>query len=72
MAIGAKALALAGVMAGVYLPNLPPTIQSIVSSDTTNSAQAPVKYHAPSHLVKPLDYIVDGALKIDLRIKPKL
>ena len=58
------------VTAGVYLPNLPPSMRAVVSGDTSNGAQAPVKYHAAQHVSHPLDYIVDGAVKIDLDIKP--
>ncbi len=58
------------VTAGVYLPNLPPSMRAVVSGDTSNGAQAPVKYHAAQHVAHPLDYIVDGAVKIDLDIKP--
>lgn len=59
------------VTAGVYLPNLPPSMRAVVSGDTSNGAQAPVKYHAAEHVAHPLDYIVDGAVKIDLDIKPQ-
>lgn len=58
------------VTAGVYLPNLPPTMRAIVTGDTSNGAQAPVRYHAAEHVARSLGYIVDGALKIDLDIKP--
>ncbi|HSY50639.1 MAG TPA: SpoIVB peptidase S55 domain-containing protein [Thermoanaerobaculia bacterium] len=58
------------VTAGVYLPNLPPTMRAIVSSDTSNGPQAPVRYHASEHLAHPLDYIIDGVVKIDLDVKP--
>ncbi len=58
------------VTAGVYLPNLPPTMRAIVTSDTSNGPQAPVRYHASQHLAHPLDYIVDGVVKIDLDVKP--
>jgi hypothetical protein len=58
------------VTAGVYLPNLPPTMRAIVTSDTSNGSQAPVRYHASQHLAHPLDYIVDGVVKIDLDVKP--
>ena len=58
------------VTAGVYLPNLPPTMRAIVSSDTSNGPQAPVRYHASQHLAHPLGYIVDGVVKIDLDVKP--
>ena len=51
-------------------PNMPPSMRAVVSGDTSNGAQAPVKYHAAEHLARSLDYIVDGAVKIDLDIKP--
>jgi hypothetical protein len=60
------------VTAGVYLPNLPPTMHAVVSNDTSNAAQAPVKYHSFDHQAHALGYIVDGALKIDLEIKPQI
>lgn len=60
------------VTAGVYLPNLPPTIRAIVSGDTSNGSQAPVKYFASNQQAHSLGYIVDGALKIDLDIKPQI
>jgi hypothetical protein len=60
------------VTAGVYLPNLPPTMRAIVSSDTSNGSQAPVRYHASQHLAHPLGYIVDGVVKIDLDVKPAI
>ncbi|HEV8431842.1 MAG TPA: SpoIVB peptidase S55 domain-containing protein [Thermoanaerobaculia bacterium] len=60
------------VTSGVYLPNLPPTMHAVVSNDTSNAAQAAVKYHSFDHQAHPLGYIVDGALKIDLDIKPAI
>lgn len=60
------------VTAGVYLPDLPPTMRAVVAGDTTNGAQAPVKYHPAAKTARPLGYIVDGALKIDLDIKPTI
>lgn len=60
------------VTAGAYFPMLPPTMTAVVNGDTSNSAQAPVKYYAAAHQAHPLDYIVDGALKIDLDIKPQV
>jgi len=60
------------VTAGVYLPNLPPTMRAIVSSDTSNGPQSPVRYHAAQHLARPLGYIVDGVVKIDLDVKPAI
>ena len=60
------------VTSGVYLPNLPPSMRAVVSGDTSNGAQAPVKYHAAGHQARPLGYIVDGALKIDIDVKPAI
>jgi hypothetical protein len=60
------------VTAGVYLPDLPPSMTAVVEGDTSNSTRAPVRYFAPEHLARPLDYIVDGALKIDLQISPNV
>lgn len=60
------------VTAGVYLPDLPPTMRAVVAGDTSNGAQAAVKYHPASQQARPLGYIVDGALKIDLDIKPTI
>jgi hypothetical protein len=60
------------VTSGVYLPNLPPSMRAIVSADTSNGAQAPVKYHATGQQARPLGYIVDGALKIDLDVRPAI
>jgi hypothetical protein len=60
------------VTAGVYLPNLPPSIRAVVSADTSNGSQSPVKYYAANQQAKSMGYIVDGALKIDLDIKPQI
>jgi len=70
LTIGLYSSAEGAVTAGVYLPNLPPSMRAVVSGDTSNGAQASVKYHAAEHLTRSLDYIVDGAVKIDLEIKP--
>jgi hypothetical protein len=60
------------VTAGVYLPNLPPSIRAVVTADTSNSAQAPVRYYAAGQQARTLDYIIDGAVKIDVTIRPQL
>jgi hypothetical protein len=60
------------VTAGVYLPNLPPSMRAVVSADTSNGPQSPVRYYAGEHLARPLGYIVEGAVKIDLDVKPNL
>ena len=59
------------VSAGVYHPALPPTMQVIVQDDSSNKASMVVKFHPSSFTSSPLDYIVDGALKIDLDIRPR-
>ncbi|HEX2832171.1 MAG TPA: SpoIVB peptidase S55 domain-containing protein [Thermoanaerobaculia bacterium] len=60
------------VTSGVYLPNLPPSMRAVVSADTSNGAQAAVKYHPAGQSARPLGYIVDGALKIDIDVQPTL
>jgi SpoIVB peptidase S55 len=60
------------VTAGVYLPSLPPSIRAVVSDDTSNGAQAPVRYHATSQQARSLGWIVDGAVKIDVEVKPAI
>ena len=60
------------VTSGVYLPNLPPSMRAVVVADTSNGAQAAVKYHPAGHNARPLGYIVEGALKIDIDVQPAL
>jgi SpoIVB peptidase S55 len=60
------------VTSGVYLPNLPPSMRAVVSADTSNGLQAAVKYHPSGQSARPLGYIVDGALKIDLDVQPAI
>ncbi|HVT01961.1 MAG TPA: SpoIVB peptidase S55 domain-containing protein [Thermoanaerobaculia bacterium] len=60
------------VTAGVYRPDLPPSVHAIVNNDSSNSAQASVRFHAPDHQSRPLDFVVDGAVKIDVDVKSKL
>jgi SpoIVB peptidase S55 len=71
LAVGLYSSGDGAVTAGVFLPVLPPTMNAVVSGDTSNAAQAPVKYYASEHQAHQLDYIVEGALKIDLEIKPQ-
>jgi len=72
LTLGVYSSAEGAVTAGVYLPNLPPTMRAVVSNDTSNGAQAPVRYHPSEHLARSLGYIVDGVLKIDLDVKPQI
>jgi hypothetical protein len=60
------------VTSGVYLPNLPPSMRAVVTADTSNGAQAAVKYHPSGQSARALGYIIDGALKIDLDVQPTL
>jgi hypothetical protein len=60
------------VTSGVYLPNLPASMRAVVAADTSNGLQAAVKYHPSGQTARPLGYIVDGALKIDLDVQPTL
>jgi hypothetical protein len=60
------------VSAGVYHPKLPPSMQAVVTADTTNSSSAPVRVDATLHESRTLDYIVDGAVRIDVQIRPAL
>jgi hypothetical protein len=72
LTIGLYSSAEGAVTAGVYLPNLPPSMRAVVNADSTNGAQSVVRYHAAQHLARPLGYIVDGAVKIDLEVKPQI
>jgi hypothetical protein len=72
LTIGLYSSADGAVAAGVYLPNLPPSMRAVLSADTSNGAQASVRYYAAEHLARSLGYIVDGAVKIDLDVKPQL
>lgn len=60
------------VTSGVYLPSLPPSMRAVVVADTSNGAQAAVKYHPAGQTARSLGYIVDGALKIDLDVQPQM
>lgn len=70
--VGLYSNAEGAVTSGVYLPNLPPSMRAVVSADTTNAPKAPVKYYAAGHQARSLGYIIDGALKIDLEVKPSI
>lgn len=59
------------VTSGVYLPNLPPSMRAVVVADTSNGVQAAVKYHPAGQSARPLGYIVEGALKIDIDVQPQ-
>ena len=72
LTVGLYSSAEGAVTAGVYLPNLPPTMRAVVTADTSNGSQAPVRYHAANHVAKSLPYIVDGAVKIDIDVKPQI
>ena len=54
----------------VFVPGSEPTPLAV--RRPVPAAQATVKYHSTDHQAHPLGYIVDGALKIDLDIKPQI
>lgn len=60
------------VAAGVHMPSLPPSMRAVVAGDTSNSAQAPVRFSAASQQSKPMQYIVDGAVKVDIQVRPAI
>jgi hypothetical protein len=72
LAVGFYSTSEGAVTTGVYLPNLPPSMRAVVMADTSNGAQAPVKYHPAGTQVRSLGYIIDGATKIDLEVRPAL
>ncbi|HUP45340.1 MAG TPA: SpoIVB peptidase S55 domain-containing protein [Thermoanaerobaculia bacterium] len=72
LTVGLYSPADGAVTAGVYLPNLPPTMRAVVTSDTSNAPKLPVRYHGSVRQARSLGYIVEGALKIDLKIRPNL
>jgi hypothetical protein len=60
------------VTAGVYLPNLPPSMRAVVTEDSSNRAQAVVKYDTPPHQTRSMPYIIDGAVKLDVDVKARM
>jgi SpoIVB peptidase S55 len=72
LTVGLYSTSEGAVTSGVYLPNLPPSMRAVVVADTSNGAQAAVKYHPAGQSARPLGYIVDGALKIDIDVQPAL
>ncbi len=60
------------VSAGVHMPNLPPSMRAVVAGDTSNGAQAPVRYFAANQQARPLAYIIDGSVKIDIDVRPAI
>ncbi len=72
LTVGLYSTSEGAVTAGVYLPNLPPSIRAVVSDDTSNGAKAPVRYHAAARDARSLGYIIDGAVRIDVPIRPSI
>ncbi|MFN2441934.1 MAG: SpoIVB peptidase S55 domain-containing protein [Thermoanaerobaculia bacterium] len=60
------------VSGGVFHPSLPPSMMTVLAGDSSNGSGTPVKVNASFRDSRPLDYIVDGAVKIDLQIRPAL
>lgn len=72
LTVGLYALDDGAVSAGVYHPSLPPSMHAVVAADSSNAAAAAVKVGSPSSQSRPLDYIVDGAVRIDVQIRPRV
>ncbi len=60
------------VTGGVYLPELPPSLQAVVTADSSNVTTTPVRYFARPHLSRAMDYVVTGGLQVRLDIRPRL
>jgi len=69
LSIGLYSASQGSVTAGVYLPDLPPSVSAFVNGDSSNSIQAPVRYSAAQRATRGLDYIIDGSKKLDLDIR---
>ncbi|MGH9458813.1 MAG: hypothetical protein ACRD2J_14365, partial [Thermoanaerobaculia bacterium] len=60
------------ISGGVYHPSLPPSIQAVVTADPATASSTPVRVDAAVKQSRTLDYVIDGALRIDLQILPAL
>jgi hypothetical protein len=60
------------VSSGAYHPALPPSIKAVIDGDTSNSVKAPVRFHPSVRDSRQLDRIVDGMVRIDLDVKPRV
>lgn len=60
------------VAGGAYQPNLPPSVAAVLGADSSNSGGSPVRYDPSQVLAHPLDYIVDGAVKLDVTVTPNV
>jgi hypothetical protein len=62
-----------GVVAGgAYQPSLPPSVAAVIHADSSNSLQAAVRYDSVRQVARSVGYIVDGAVKLDVTIRPKI
>lgn len=60
------------VTSGAYHPALPPSMKAVIDGDTSNSLKAPVRLHPGVRGSKQLDRIVDGIVRVDFDVKPKV
>lgn len=72
LSVGLYSAGEGAVRAGVYLPNLPASMQSVISADTRAGADETVKYYATGQQARPLGYIIEGAVKIDIAVRPAI
>jgi hypothetical protein len=60
------------VSSGAYHPALPPSMKAVIDDDSSNSITAPVRLHPAVKGARQLDRIVDGLVRINLEVKPKV
>ena len=48
------------------------SMKAVIDADTSNSLKAPVRLHPGVRGAKPLDRIVDGLVRVNLDVKPKV
>lgn len=60
------------VSSGAYHPAMPPSMKAVLDADTSNSTKAPVRLHPALQGGKPLDRVVDGMVRIEIEVKPKV
>lgn len=60
------------VASGAYHPALPPSMKAVIDGDTSNSLKVPVRFHPGVDGSRSLDRIVDGLVRVEVDVRPKL
>jgi hypothetical protein len=60
------------VTSGAYHPALPPSMKAVIDGDTSHSLRIPVRFHPSVRGARQLDQIVDGVVRVDVDVKPRL